>query len=153
MDRSLFFEHLIPAPRPILWKYLTDLELIASWMGDEEMHLTIETEWVEGSAIVIRADHNGLFENRGDVLSVVSESLLAYDYISSISDLPDLPENRTRIQFELFDAEGDSGAESGTLLKLTISGFPTASIYHHVAFYWRGTLGILSRKIAERSGR
>jgi hypothetical protein len=40
--------------------------------------------------------------------------------------------------------------EKQTALALTLSNFPTESIYQHLAFYWTVTLEALKRMIEER---
>jgi len=41
-------------------------------------------------------------------------------------------------------------ANDGTSLKLRGSGFPTASIFKHLKFYWGGTLEILKQHVERR---
>lgn len=37
-----------------------------------------------------------------------------------------------------------------TILTLTVSNFPTESIYKHLAFYWNVTLEVLKRKMENK---
>src|SRR5690606_18047258 len=103
----------------------------------DQMQLQIITNWTAGSEIVIKGNHNGYFENRGSVIKFTPPNTLAYNYLSSISHLPDSDNNRTMLLFDLI-AIADK-----TRLKLTLRNFPTESILKHLDFYWSGTLTIL----------
>ncbi len=133
----------IEASPEAVWEALTDPERMAGWMGEPEMGLEIVTDWRIGGEIVIRGFHNGEFENRGDVVRFRPGRSLGYTHLSSVSGLPDEPENHTTIAFELIP----SG--EGTSLHLSVENFPTDSIYKHMAFYWNATLGVL-KKMVER---
>lgn len=145
--------HLIPelfeqtvavnAPSEHVWACLTKLELMKEWMGEPEMALGIETSWIVGTPFVVRGFHNAPFKNIGTVLEFNPMTRLAYTHLSSLSRLPDEPASYTTLDFRL-DSAGDT-----TSLKLVMSGFPTASIFRHLQFYWGGTLGIL-KQTAER---
>lgn len=132
--------HATPA---IVWQVLTDPRYMLQWMGEESMELSIETDWLQGSIILIRGTHHLPFENRGTVLECIPEQQLSYTQLSSISCLPDEPESYTRLDFEL-----RSDVEQ-TILQLEISNFPTVSIQKHLEFYWRTTL-IKIKKYAEQ---
>jgi len=111
-------------------------------MAEPEMQLDVATDWTVGSPIVISGHHHVRFGNRGTVLRFVPESCLEYTHLSSVSPLPDKPENYTTIGFRLSPANPHS-----TTLHLTVSGFPRESIFRHFDFYWRMTLPILRRFI------
>jgi len=78
------------------------------------------------------------------VLQCIPEQQLSYTHLSSLSRLPDEPDNYTRIDFYLMP----NGAQ--TKLELTISNFPTESIQKHLEFYWRTTM-VKIKKYAARS--
>ncbi len=137
---------LIAAPRSKVWRALTEPDRMAGWMGEPAMNLEVETEWKVGGAFEIRGFHHAQFVNRGRVLCFEPESRVSYSHLSSVSRLADVPENHSVIDFRLGDAEG-----GGTSVALTVSGFPTESIYRHLAFYWRGTLGVLAARVAGRA--
>lgn len=111
------------------------------WMGEPEMELDIIADWKVGSPIIIRGFHHIQFENKGYVLQFEPHRILKYDYLSSISRLPDKPENRTVIEFTL------TPMEDHTSLTLTLSNFPTESIFKHVSFYWTTTLEVIKNTI------
>jgi hypothetical protein len=111
-------------------------------MSETEIHII--TDWKVGNPIIIRGNLHGInFENNGKVLKFEPEKILRYSHLSSLSRLPDKPENHSVLDFRL------APVEDQTALTLTVSGFPTESIYKHMAFYWNVTLEILKRMIEE----
>lgn len=134
---------LIKTPPWRAWRFLTDHGLMKAWMGEPEMALKIETNWIVGSPIAISGFHHGSFENTGRIVAFEPPGRLAYTHLSSLSRLEDTPENHTTLEFVL-DEHDDA-----TALTLKATGFPTHSIFKHLEFYWRGTLEILRRQ-AER---
>lgn len=132
---------LIEASRKTVWDYLTLPTLMKEWMGDEEMEIDILSDWKIGGSFVIKGFHHVLFENRGTILKLKPETVFEYEYLSSMSNLEDVPGNYTTISFHL-EAKGDQ-----TELRVETNNFPTFEIYKHLEFYWNGTLGIITRKI------
>jgi uncharacterized protein YndB with AHSA1/START domain len=133
----------INAPTSKVWETLTNPELMKKWMFETEINII--TDWQVGSPIAIRGDLHGMnFENTGTVLQFERETLLQYSHLSSLSRLPDKPENHSLLEFRL------TPVENQTVLTLTLSNFPTESIYKHLAFYWNVTLEILKRTIEEQ---
>ena len=124
-----------------VWRVLTTPALMTSWMGEPEMQLEIDTDWRVGAPVEVRGVHHVAFRNTGTVLRVDPGRALAYTHLSSLSRLPDTPENHTEIAFAL------AAAGEGTSLTLTLSRFPTESIARHLDFYWRTTLGILKQAV------
>lgn len=128
----------INASPSAVWRALTDPTLMKRWMAEPEMRIEIVTDWKAGGPIVVSGWHHTNFENKGIVLAFEPYSILRYSHLSSVSRLPDKPGNYTTIEFRLEQA----GPES-TSLNLTISGFPTESIFRHFDFYWRATMRII----------
>lgn len=128
----------INAPMAMIWQYLTIPHLMKQWMLDQNTELDIECDWQVGSSIVMKGKlHQVKIENWGTILEYEPEKKLSYTQLSSISRLPDVPESYYTLSFEL------TPSEEGNTLALTIRNFPTETIYKHLDFYWRGTLGIL----------
>jgi uncharacterized protein YndB with AHSA1/START domain len=125
---------LINSTVPVVWEMLTDPKMMSLWMGEPEMQIEIETNWKLNSPIVIRGYHHVRFENRGLVIKFEKGKRLCYTHLSSLSRLPDVPENYSKLLFAL-----TTGSEA-TELTVTIENFPTESIRKHLEFYWRGTL-------------
>jgi len=124
-----------------IWKVLTDTELMKNWMGEPEMNVRIYTDWVIGNPFIIKGFHHADFENTGSVLHYEPYKKLRYSSKSSLSHLPDKPENYTIIEFVL------DKQELGTILTLTVYNFPTYAIQKHYEFYWNTTIELLKRYI------
>lgn len=131
----------IEAKPAVVWKALTDPDLIKRWMAEPEIGLQVLVEWKEGSTISMKGFHHVQFENKGIVLKVDPVRELQYSYLSSLSRLPDQPENYSIINFQL----NPSG--NNTEVVLAIRNFPTESIFRHVDLYWQGTLVILKQVV------
>lgn len=112
---------------------------MARWMGEEEMQVTVETGWQEHGPILVRGFHHVPFENRGTVLVFEENRRLVYTHLSSVSGLPDNPENHAVFSFWL------TPEKEGTILSLALRNFPTASIRKHLELYWPPTLALLGR--------
>ena len=132
---------VIEAPVTAVWNVLTDPGLMKQWMAEPELELKIITDWKIGSPIITKGFHHLQFENKGTVLQFEPYRTLHYNYLSSISRLPDKPENYTGVEFSL------SPLQDKTFLKVTVSNFPTETIYKHVDFYWRGTVVKLKKLV------
>jgi len=144
-DRKIFNKVVnIHAPTPQVWQVLTTPELMKKWMMPD-IEISIITDWKIGSPIIIRGTMNGKnFENNGAVIQFEPEKILQYSHLSSISRLPDRPESYCLVEFRLQPIDNE------TVLTLTLSNFPTQSIYQHLAFYWNVTLEVLKKMIEEQ---
>ena len=127
-----------------VWKALTQPFLMKQWMGEEEMNLHIQTSWAVNTPITISGFHHLPFVNKGIILEFDEGKVLSYSHNSSLSRLPDEPENYSVIKFNL------SPADTQTALTLTITNFPTETIYKHLEFYWQSTI-VLLKKFVESS--
>lgn len=128
-----------------VWHFLTTPELMKKWMISDDIEINISTDWKVGSPMVIRGNMSGKnFENNGTVLQFEPEKTLEYSHLSSTSRLPNQPESYSIIEFRL------QPMEDLTILRLTVSNFPTESIYKHLTFYWNVTLEVLKRMIENK---
>lgn len=130
---------VIDAPRERVWEALTNIEHMRRWMAEPEIQMDIVTNWIVGDSIVIKGFHHEAFENRGTVLEFDPPNVLRYSQLSSVSRLANNPENHSIFEFRLTPVNGH------TSLTLTLSGFPTESIFRHLDFYWRVTISILEQ--------
>ncbi|MGN8070890.1 SRPBCC domain-containing protein [Mucilaginibacter sp. SG564] len=141
-NKSIIKTAVIHAPVTKVWTALTDQELIKQWMIDTE--LQVVTDWQTGNPIIFKGSLHWInFENKGTILQFETAKAFQYNYWSTLSGLPDVPENYTIVGFVLNPAEG------GTTLTLTLSNFPNKVIYKHLDFYWTVTLDIL-KKLCEQ---
>ncbi|HRI68515.1 MAG TPA: SRPBCC domain-containing protein [Polyangium sp.] len=131
----------IDAPRMRVWEALTNIEQLRQWMAEPEIRMEVAADWKVGGSVVVKGFHHAAFENKGTVLEFDPPNFLRYSQLSSLSRLPQTPENHTEFEFRLTEESGQ------TVFELTMRGFPTDSIYRHLDFYWRVTLGILKQFI------
>ncbi|GAB3704264.1 hypothetical protein GCM10027592_35410 [Spirosoma flavus] len=114
---------------------------MVQWMGEPEMNIDVVTSWDINTPIIIRGFHHENFENKGIVLQFDKENMLRYTQLSSVSRLPDSPENYSLLKFSL------TPIGKQTLLILHIEGFPTEVIRKHLEFYWKSTMHLLKAHI------
>lgn len=134
---------IIGAPVSKVWQTITVPALIQKWLLDDKVKVT--TDWKVGSLITIEVlEHWVLSKTTGRVLEVESERKLKYTHLSSLSRLPDEPENHCILEFQL-----DALEHNKTKLNFTVSNFPTESIYKHMVFYWNATLEVLKNSTEE----
>jgi uncharacterized protein YndB with AHSA1/START domain len=133
----------INVPPSVVWRALTDSDLMKQWIAEPVMRIEITTDWKVGSPIIVKGHHNKVdFENKGPIQQFEPYSILRYSHLSSISGLPDRAENYTMIEFRLERTE-----ENSTSLNVRTSNFPAESAFKHWEFYWKVTIGILQRFI------
>ncbi|AEA44854.1 SRPBCC family protein [Fluviicola taffensis] len=128
-----------------IWEYLTNPDLMKQWMGDPEMNIEVITDWKVGNPFGIKGFHHLQFENKGTILQFEPEKIFQYEYLSSMSNLADTPENHTMITFNLVPK-----AEKTELI-VEAENFPSKIIYKHLEFYWNGTVTLLKNLIEKDS--
>ena len=136
-------EVIINAGPAEVWDAISRPELMTQWMSETEIQVI--TDWKIGNPVIIKGDwYKTGFENGGVVLEYEQERKLRYSHLSSLSRLPNKPENYCVIGFELTPVDGR------TTLKLEVSNFPTEVIYKHMAFYWNVALELLKKFVERR---
>jgi uncharacterized protein YndB with AHSA1/START domain len=100
----------IDAPREKVWEALTKPELIKQYLFGTE----VATDWQVGSPITYKGTWEGKpYEDKGVVQVNEPGRLLVSTFWSSLSGVPDLPENYQTVRYELSSENG------GTKLTLT----------------------------------
>ena len=100
----------INAPAPKVWDALTKPNLIKQYLFGTE----VRTDWQVGSPITYKGEREGkTYEDKGKILQIVPERLLVSTFWSSLSGLPDIPENYKTVRYEL--------SPKGSRTKLTIT--------------------------------
>jgi len=121
-----------------LWAALTTPESMKHWMTEPGLEIDVTTTWQINTPITMSGHiHDIPFTNHGVVRQFIPELLLEYSHLSSLSNLPDLPENYVCLTFKI------TSFNNHTTLTLTINNAPTESIYKHLELYWNATLPIL----------
>ena len=112
-----------------VWRALTEPDKIAQWMGGAR----VESKWEVGGDITFTGEmpnFNKTYRDRGTALAIEREKLLKYSHWTEISRLPDTPENRTVITFNL--------EWTGAATRLTVrhERFYSEAAYKHANFFW-----------------
>ena len=140
-NKTIHLEILVNTSAQDIWATLTQPELIGKWMLDTPVDIL--TEWRENGELLERGDLHGLpFENRGKIVRFDPPNALEYTHWSSLSIVPDLPENYSIIRFELRETNNQ------TLLTLKMGNLLTFEILKHMEFYWKTALHLL-KQVAE----
>ena len=83
----------INAPQSAVWEALTNTSSIRQWMGAPEMRIEAVSDWKVAAPIRISGFLHGAFENKGTILRFEPAQVLCYTHMSSLSRLPDEPQN------------------------------------------------------------
>jgi uncharacterized protein YndB with AHSA1/START domain len=95
----------IDAPRERVWEAITTPDLMKQWFFGVET----ETDWSEGSPIVHRGDYQGQpYVDKGTVLTFDPPNRLAHTHWSSVSGVPDAPENYQTVTWSLTERDGQT---------------------------------------------
>lgn len=116
-----------------VWAALTTPELMQQWMS--YYRLEVESDWKVGSPIAFSGDLHGIeFLSKGTILRFEAQECLEYTSWSTLSQIPDIPENYSTTKFEL------KSLGEATELRLTQQKFPLQIIFKHWNFYWNTAL-------------
>jgi uncharacterized protein YndB with AHSA1/START domain len=103
-DLTAYVSLVIDAPIHKVWDGLTDPEIIKQYFFGTQL----ETDWKKGSPISWRGEWEGVsYEDKGTIVDIIPERHVKFTYWSSMSNLPDLPENYTTVTYDL-SSEGDN---------------------------------------------
>jgi len=121
----------INAPASRVWDALTKPDLIRQYLFGTK----VTTDWRVGSPITYQGTWEGkAYKDKGKVLQVEPGKLLVSTFWSSLSGLPDVPENYQTVRYEL-SAEG-----SGTRLTIIQDNNATQEEANHSAQNWKFVL-------------
>ena len=122
----------IKAPASKVWEALTTPEWIKKYLFGTQ---TI-SDWKVGSPIIFTGTWEGKeYQDKGTILKFEMEKVFQYNYWSSFSSLPDLPENYAVLTFEL------SPHGNTTELLLTQDNIANETALEHSSKNWDGVLG------------
>ncbi len=117
----------VNAPASKVWEALTKPSLIKQYLFGTE----VTTDWRVGSPITYTGTWEGkAYEDKGRVLQIEPGKLLVSTFWSSLSGLPDTPENYKTVRYEL-STEGD-----GTRLTITQDNNDTQEEANHSEQNW-----------------
>ena len=94
-------ETTINVPPKKVWDALTNKEKLRSFFFGSE----IDSTWKVGAPITFRGEFNGhRYEDKGVIKTVQPEKKLSFTHWSSLSKMPDKPENYHIVTFDLAPA-------------------------------------------------
>jgi uncharacterized protein YndB with AHSA1/START domain len=133
MDKKLVAKATITinAPTSKVWDALTKPNLIKQYMFGTE----VTTDWQVGSPITYKGQWEGkTYEDKGKILQIEPGKLLVSTFWSSLSGLPDVPENYNTVRYELSTEDG------ATRLTITQDNNATQEEANHSAQNWNTVL-------------
>ena len=150
-----FKDHLDPSDKVVrktirinaslsdVWETITTPTLMRGWLSDTP--IDVVSEWKEGSNMIFKGTwHNRAYEDKGTILAYAPEKLFRYAFWSHLSQIPDVPENYSVVEFSL-SPDGDD-----TEVTLTQSNFVSDTIYRHSNYYWTLTMDRLKKTIENK---
>lgn len=130
----------IAAPRSKVWEAITKPELVKQYF----FGTNIESTWKKGAAIRFTGEWEGKpYEDKGVIVEIEKDKLLKYNYYSSWSGKPDVPENYQLVTYRLNDMGGN------TEYVVEQEGIETEEAARHSEQNWAGILQEL-RKLLEK---
>ena len=124
----------INAPASKVWEALTTPAWIKQYLFGTE---TI-SDWKVGSPIIFTGTWEGKeYQDKGTILKFEKEKVFQYNYWSSFSGLPDVPENYAVLTFEL-SPHGNS-----TELLLTQDNIANETALEHSSKNWDGVIATM----------
>jgi uncharacterized protein YndB with AHSA1/START domain len=123
-----------------VWDALVNPNIIKQYLFGTET----SSEWKVGSSITYKGVWEGKpYEDKGMLLELVPNKLLKSTYWSSLSGLPDIPENYHTVTYALSKADG------GTELSVTQENIQTREAAEHSEGNWTSVLQAI-KKILEK---
>jgi uncharacterized protein YndB with AHSA1/START domain len=121
----------INAPLQTVWEALTTPAIIKEYFFGTHA----ESDWRVGSSLLFKGEWEGkAYVDKGTILQSNPPYLFQYDYLSSWSDKPDVPENYNTITYELTEKDG------GTLLTITQTNCTNEAQQKHSEENWMGIM-------------
>ena len=129
---------LLAAPVDRVWKALTDPDDIRIYF----FGTNTVTDWKKGSPIYFRGVWDGKeYEDKGTILTIEKPVLIRYNYWSSMSTKPDVPENYSIITYQL------EKNQQGTRLTVSQDNFDSREAYDHSSASWESVLHDLKKLV------
>jgi uncharacterized protein YndB with AHSA1/START domain len=126
----------VDAPASKVWQALTDPDLIQQYLFGTR----VTTDWQVGSPIIYRGQWQGKsYEDKGKILQIEPGKLIVSTFWSSLSGLPDTPENYKTVRYEL-STEGH-----GTRLTVTQDNNASPEEADHSGQNWNTVLAGLKK--------
>jgi uncharacterized protein YndB with AHSA1/START domain len=129
--RSLKKTITIKAPASEVWRALTEPEIVKQYFYDTN----VDSDWQQGSPIIYSGVWEGkAYKDKGKIVQVEKEKVLKHTHWSSLSGVPDTPENYYTVMYEL------NSNENKTILSITQEGNMTKEGADHSGKNWENVL-------------
>ncbi|MEO7984697.1 MAG: SRPBCC family protein [Bacteroidota bacterium] len=118
---------IMNAPVAKVWEALTTPSIIEQYFfGTHAV-----SDWKQGSPLIFKGEWEGkAYVDKGTILEIIPQKLFRYDYWSSMSGVPDKPENYVIISYELTEKE------NGTYLLIRQENIPDKKTKEHSEQNW-----------------
>jgi len=127
-------------PRSKVWEALTKPEYVKQYFFGTNM----EADLRKGGKLRFTGEWEGKqYEDKGTILEIENEKLLKYNYFSSFSGKPDVPENYHVVTYKLVDMGGN------TEYLVEQEGLETEDAARHTEQNWAAIMESL-RKLLEK---
>lgn len=127
------------APVEKVWDALVNPERVKQYFFGTQL----ETSWEVGAPIYWRGVWDGhAYEDKGTVLAFDPPRMLKYNYWSSFSGTPDIPENYADVTYSLRTENGQ------TILNVIQEGIENEEKLAHSEQNWRNLLGEMAKMLA-----
>ena len=128
----------INAPAEKVWDALTNPALIKQYFfGTDAI-----SDWKEGSPLIFKGEWEGKeYVDKGTIQKSVKPNLFKYNYLSSLSNLEDIPENYANITYELSESNGK------TTLNILQDNVATEEARNHSEQNWTHIMGDMKKLI------
>lgn len=139
MGITLKTEFHFNLPLEKVWDGMTNPVLIKQYFFGTDL----DTSWKVGEPIYFRGIWDGVaYEDKGTVLEFEALKRLTYNYWSSMSGTPDVPENYSEITYEVAEKDG------GTLLSITQTNIESEEKKAHSEQSWAGMMQEMEKLLA-----
>lgn len=128
----------INAPIQKVWEALTTPEIIKAYFFGTHA----ESDWKVGSTLLFKGEWEGkAYLDKGTILRSNPPHLFEYDYLSSWSNKPDIPESYNTITYSLTEQDG------GTQLSITQTNCDGEAQQKHSEENWMNIMTTMKQLI------
>jgi uncharacterized protein YndB with AHSA1/START domain len=125
-----------------VWEALTAPEMIKEYFFGTHA----ESNWKVGSPITFTGVYEGKgYRDKGTILRVETNKILQYTYWSSMSGIPDKPENYVCITYTITEENGQ------TVLEVTQENVPDENIREHSEENWKKVLSNMKQLLESKT--
>jgi uncharacterized protein YndB with AHSA1/START domain len=115
----------------VVWDALTNPYIIKQYL----FGTNVVTDWKEGSSIIYKGEWQGKkYEDKGIIIKIIPNELLISTYWSSMSSLPDKPENYATVTYIL------TSVPEGSMLTITQDNNISEEAKNHSEANWKMVL-------------